>query len=45
MARLLAAGVLADYFEQVMIRDHDRLPDQPGFRPAVLQVRHLHAAK
>jgi 2-polyprenyl-6-methoxyphenol hydroxylase-like FAD-dependent oxidoreductase len=43
MAGMLAARVLADFFEQVTVLERDALPDAAGFRPGVPQARHLHA--
>jgi 2-polyprenyl-6-methoxyphenol hydroxylase-like FAD-dependent oxidoreductase len=43
MAGLLAARVLAEFFDRVTIVDRDRLPAQPAFRDGVPQSRHLHA--
>jgi flavin-dependent dehydrogenase len=41
-AGLLAARVLADRFERVLVLERDALPDRPGPRPGVPQGRHLH---
>jgi 2-polyprenyl-6-methoxyphenol hydroxylase-like FAD-dependent oxidoreductase len=43
MAGMLAARVLADFFEQVTVLERDALPDAAEFRPGVPQARHLHA--
>jgi len=43
MAGLLAARVLADYFEQVTIIDRDTFPDMPDHRKGVPQSQHAHA--
>ncbi len=43
MAGLLAARVLADRYEQVMIVDRDQLPDTAAARRGVPQGRHAHA--
>ncbi len=42
MAGLLAARVLADYFEQVSLVERDRYPEEPVFRAGVPQGRHVH---
>jgi glycine/D-amino acid oxidase-like deaminating enzyme len=42
MAGLAAAGAIADYFEQVIVLERDRLPDQAVPRLGALQSRHLH---
>jgi 2-polyprenyl-6-methoxyphenol hydroxylase-like FAD-dependent oxidoreductase len=42
MSGLAAAGALADYFEQVLILERDRLPDRPVPRKGTPQSRHLH---
>ncbi len=42
MAGLLAARVLAEYFEQVTIVERDHFPHKPTFRAGVPQSRHLH---
>lgn len=39
---MLAARALADHFAEVTVLERDRLPDQPEFRKAVPQARHLH---
>ena len=39
---LSAAGVLSDYFEEVMILDRDKLPDNAIPRPGVPQGKHPH---
>ena len=41
-AGLLAARVLADHFDRVLVLERDELPDRPGPRPGVPQGRHLH---
>lgn len=43
MAGLLAARVLAEFFERVIVLDRDRLPADPGARAGVPQARHAHA--
>ena len=43
MAGLLAARVLADYFERVTIIDRDTFPDVPDHRKGVPQSHHAHA--
>lgn len=43
LAGLVAARVLSDYFEDVVLLDRDRLPDQPEPRPGVPQTQHPHA--
>jgi 2-polyprenyl-6-methoxyphenol hydroxylase-like FAD-dependent oxidoreductase len=42
IAGLLAARVLADYAEQVVILERDRLADESSVRPSVPQGRHGH---
>jgi 2-polyprenyl-6-methoxyphenol hydroxylase-like FAD-dependent oxidoreductase len=42
MGGLLAARVLADFFETVTIVERDELPDEPAVRRGVPQGRHLH---
>lgn len=42
MTGLLAARVLADYFEQVTVIERDRLPQGAELRNGVPQGRHLH---
>jgi 2-polyprenyl-6-methoxyphenol hydroxylase-like FAD-dependent oxidoreductase len=42
MAGLLAARVLADYFDHVTIIERDRLPDTPVARKGLPQARHVH---
>ncbi|HEY9853830.1 MAG TPA: FAD-dependent monooxygenase [Leptolyngbyaceae cyanobacterium] len=42
MAGLLAARVLADYFDKVTIVDRDRFPEQPSPRKGVPQSGHAH---
>lgn len=42
LAGLLAARVLADYFEQVTIIERDRLPEQSETRQGVPQGNHVH---
>jgi len=39
---LLAARVLADVFDRVLVLERDALPDGPEFRPGVPQARHAH---
>jgi hypothetical protein len=39
---LSAAGVLPDYFDEIMILDRDELPDEPTRRPGVPQGKHPH---
>jgi 2-polyprenyl-6-methoxyphenol hydroxylase-like FAD-dependent oxidoreductase len=43
MGGLLAARVLADYFETVTVVERDVLPDDPANRRGVPQGRHVHA--
>jgi 2-polyprenyl-6-methoxyphenol hydroxylase-like FAD-dependent oxidoreductase len=43
MAGLLAARVLADFYETVTVVERDVLPDDPGQRRGVPQARHAHA--
>jgi 2-polyprenyl-6-methoxyphenol hydroxylase-like FAD-dependent oxidoreductase len=43
MAGMLAARVLSDIFERVIILERDTLPEGPQLRPGVPQARHLHA--
>src|SRR5262249_31021149 len=43
MAGMLAARVLADFFEQVTVLERDSLPDRAEPRPGVPQAKHLHA--
>jgi 2-polyprenyl-6-methoxyphenol hydroxylase-like FAD-dependent oxidoreductase len=42
MGGLAAAGALADHFEQVILLERDRLPDQPAPRPGTPQCRQVH---
>ena len=42
MAGLLAARVLAEYFEQVTVVERDQLPRGPEARKGVPQARHVH---
>lgn len=42
MSGLLAARVLADFFETVTVVDRDELPDDPANRRGVPQGRHVH---
>ncbi|MEP7289068.1 MAG: FAD-dependent monooxygenase [Chloroflexota bacterium] len=42
VAGLLAARVLADYFQRVTVLERDTLPDQPELRSGVPQAHHLH---
>jgi 2-polyprenyl-6-methoxyphenol hydroxylase-like FAD-dependent oxidoreductase len=42
MAGLLAARVLADFFERVTVIERDRLPDGPFARKGLPQARHIH---
>lgn len=42
MAGMLAARVLADFCEQVIVLERDALPDRAKPRPGVPQTRHLH---
>ena len=42
MAGLLAARVLADYYDRVTILERDRLPDGPDARKGTPQARHVH---
>lgn len=43
VAGLLAARVLADHHDRVVIVERDRLPMSPGDRRGVAQGRHIHA--
>src|SRR5215475_4984631 len=43
MAGMLAARVLAEAFERVVVLERDVLPDGPELRVGVPQARHLHA--
>ena len=43
MGGLLAARVLADFFDTVTVVERDRLPDEPVNRRGVPQGRHVHA--
>jgi 2-polyprenyl-6-methoxyphenol hydroxylase-like FAD-dependent oxidoreductase len=43
MAGLLAARVLSDHFEEVILFDRDRLPTEAADRKGVPQGRHAHA--
>jgi 2-polyprenyl-6-methoxyphenol hydroxylase-like FAD-dependent oxidoreductase len=42
MGGLLAARVLADFFETVIVVERDVLPDGPVIRPGIPQGRHVH---
>jgi len=42
MGGLLAARVLADYFETVTVVERDVLPEDPANRRGVPQGRHIH---
>jgi 2-polyprenyl-6-methoxyphenol hydroxylase-like FAD-dependent oxidoreductase len=42
MGGLLAARVLADFFDTVTVVERDELPDGPGVRRGVPQGRHVH---
>ena len=42
MGGLLAARVLADFFETVTVVERDLLPDDPAVRRGVPQGRHVH---
>ena len=42
MAGLLAARVLADHYERVLVIERDTLPPEPTVRPGVPQARHAH---
>lgn len=42
MAGLLAARVVADHADEVVIAERDRFPDDPDFRAGVPQARHAH---
>src|SRR5271155_2227629 len=42
MGGLLAARVLADFFETVTVVERDLLPDDPAVRRGVPQSRHVH---
>ena len=43
MAGMLAARVLADFFDQVTVIDRDAVTDSAEARPGVPQAKHLHA--
>jgi len=43
MAGMLAARVLSDHFDQVVVIERDRFPEGVASRPGVPQARHLHA--
>jgi 2-polyprenyl-6-methoxyphenol hydroxylase-like FAD-dependent oxidoreductase len=43
MAGLLAARVLSEHFDRVLVIDRDTLPDGPEVRSGVPQGRHIHA--
>ena len=43
MAGLLAARVLSEHFDRVVIIERDSLPDSPDVRGGVPQARHVHA--
>jgi hypothetical protein len=43
MAGMLAARVLSDIFERVIVLERDTLHEGPQLRPGVPQARHLHA--
>jgi 2-polyprenyl-6-methoxyphenol hydroxylase-like FAD-dependent oxidoreductase len=43
MAGLLAARVLADFYDQVTVIDRDELPETPTHRRGVPHGRHIHA--
>ena len=43
MGGLLAARVLADFFDTVTVVERDQLPDEPVNRRGVPQGRHVHA--
>jgi 2-polyprenyl-6-methoxyphenol hydroxylase-like FAD-dependent oxidoreductase len=43
MAGLLAARVLADFYDDVTVVERDRLPDRPVQRRGIPQGRHLHS--
>ena len=43
MAGLLAAKVLSDFYESVVLVERDRLPDTAAQRRGVPQGRHFHA--
>lgn len=43
IAGLLAARVLSDYFDQVLVLDADRIEDRPVVHKSVPQGHHLHA--
>ncbi|HLN61558.1 MAG TPA: hypothetical protein VK464_08415, partial [Symbiobacteriaceae bacterium] len=42
MAGLLAARVLRDHFDEVLLLERDSLPDGPEERRAVPQGHHIH---
>lgn len=43
MGGLLAARVLADFYQTVTVVERDTLPDDPANRRGVPQGRHVHA--
>lgn len=43
MAGLTAARSLANFFERVIVLEHDTLPKEPAHRPGTPQCRHVHA--
>ena len=42
MAGMLAARVLADHFERVILLERDHLPETPSHRKGLPQARHIH---
>lgn len=42
IAGLLAARVLADHFEKVLLLERDKYPDSPGLRSGAPQAKHVH---
>jgi len=42
IAGLLAARVLTEHFERVVLVERDRYPEDPVFRPGVPQAWHIH---
>ncbi|MEL6441333.1 MAG: FAD-dependent monooxygenase [Cyanobacteria bacterium J06621_8] len=40
---LIAARVLVEHFDRVILLERDRLPEKPEFRPGVPQSLHVHA--
>ena len=42
IAGLWTARALADHFEEVLVLEHDHLPEGPEFRPGAPQIRQFH---